>query len=274
MVTMIGPVGGPIRFTRDGSAPTVDSELYTVPFVVDRTTTLRARTIGEPNADSTITAYAITIRVATPSISPPGGSFDGDTIVTLYCATPAAEIRYTLNGSNPDQSSFLYNGPFLVTSDLELKVRAFLSPKDDSLIASATFDIGQSAFVYFGYSPLDTLTENQLKAISNAPELSNNVEKSDFFGTYRIGSSSTVNDYFYFWSPATFSVPRVTDGFRDPLGLGDGAMSMAGPPQGFIAGPTNGWYYTNLTVDGIAGRLYRTYYQIGGGSSFFDVQIQ
>ena len=39
--------------------------------------------------------------VATPSISPDGGTFSGPVTVTLATSTAGAEIHYTLNGTVP-----------------------------------------------------------------------------------------------------------------------------------------------------------------------------
>ena len=41
----------------------------------------------------------------TPAISPAGGAFTGSTTVQLTTSTPAAEIRYTLDGSEPAAGS-------------------------------------------------------------------------------------------------------------------------------------------------------------------------
>jgi len=54
--------------------------------------------------------------VATPSISPSGGSFSAPVQVALACATSSAQIYYTTDGSAPSQSSTLYNAPFTVSA--------------------------------------------------------------------------------------------------------------------------------------------------------------
>lgn len=54
-------------------------------------------------------------KAATPTFSPVPGTYTENVWVTLSCATPGAEIRYTTDGSAPAASSTLYAGtPILV----------------------------------------------------------------------------------------------------------------------------------------------------------------
>jgi uncharacterized delta-60 repeat protein len=79
--------------------------------------------------------------VATPTISPNGGSFTGPVSVSLGDATSGAQIRYTLNGTDPTSSSTLYSGPFSVSASATVKAKAFASGMNPSATASATFTI-------------------------------------------------------------------------------------------------------------------------------------
>lgn len=51
-------------------------------------------------------------------------AFVGRQVVTLACATPKAEIRYTLNGSDPTPDSPLYTAPLALTATTTVKARS------------------------------------------------------------------------------------------------------------------------------------------------------
>lgn len=72
-----------------------------------------------------------------PSSTPFSGSID----VEMTSSTPGAEIRYTLNGNDPSETSSLYTGPIRVTSTRTIKASVFdndgsLNP---SLVNTATY---------------------------------------------------------------------------------------------------------------------------------------
>lgn len=182
---------------------------------------------------------------------------------TIVVVAPVgADIHYTLDTSTPDATDPIYTAPILITATTTIKAIGIYPGYVNSLIATNLVIIGTGNF--YGYSSLTTLTGVQVIAITNAP-LPNTFVSADSLGTYTFGASSTVSDYFYFWWPDSFTVPRATDGFE--LVASGFPVPMAGVAQGFTNGPSNGWYYKNLTVDGTPGKLYRTYYQVGSGAA-------
>ncbi len=133
--------GAIIRYTTNGSEPTVSSTLYITPFTLTSTTTIKARAFksgyfGSDVASATFTKQG---QVATPTITPNGAKFTGSVEVSLACATTGATIRYTTDGSEPAANSTLYSAPLTLTSTTTLKARAFRSFYTDSNVASATF---------------------------------------------------------------------------------------------------------------------------------------
>ena len=51
--------------------------------------------------------------------------FDTSFTAEISCHTPDVQIRYTLDGSEPDENSTLYEGPFTITDDCNFCIRAF-----------------------------------------------------------------------------------------------------------------------------------------------------
>jgi Chitobiase/beta-hexosaminidase C-terminal domain/Divergent InlB B-repeat domain len=103
------------------------------------------------SADGTLVAdFAIgaPLVVATPTISPNGGTFKKKVKVKLSCATAGATIYYTLNGSDPTAASAIYStrkkfkGIKLRGKGRHtVKAMAAASGLNNSTIASATFTI-------------------------------------------------------------------------------------------------------------------------------------
>ncbi len=77
--------------------------------------------------------------VATPTISPNGGSFSQSVKVSLKCATSNAIIRYTTNGSEPTASSTKYKRAFTLKASATIKAKAFKTGSTASGTASAVF---------------------------------------------------------------------------------------------------------------------------------------
>jgi hypothetical protein len=77
--------------------------------------------------------------VATPIITPPGGSFTGNVSVTLAEPTQGASIYYTTDGSVPSANATLYGGPIVLSTATTLQAIGIRSDLNPSAVASATF---------------------------------------------------------------------------------------------------------------------------------------
>ena len=78
--------------------------------------------------------------VATPSLTPNGGTFTDWVDVEITCGTAGATIRYTTNGSTPTSSSgTIYTGPVHLTATTTIKAIAYKSGMTDSQVVSATY---------------------------------------------------------------------------------------------------------------------------------------
>src|SRR5262249_31721505 len=77
------------------------------------------------------------LTVATPTISPNGGSYTGSASVTMQTATSGASIYYTTDGSSPTPLSTLYTGAITLTTSATVRARAFKSGYISSAESSA-----------------------------------------------------------------------------------------------------------------------------------------
>ena len=79
---------------------------------------------------------------AAPTFSPGAGTYEGTVSVSLASGTAGAEIRYTLDGSDPDASATLYDGtPLAISSTTTVKAVAIAASVDPSPVAEATYTI-------------------------------------------------------------------------------------------------------------------------------------
>ena len=90
--------------------------------------------------DSEITAHDYLFKCATPVI-PEGGTFVDSTNVTVSTISTNADIYYTLDGSEPNTTSQLYNGEFSVTQSQVVKAMCTRNNFIDSDIAVSVFVI-------------------------------------------------------------------------------------------------------------------------------------
>ena len=77
--------------------------------------------------------------VATPVITPDGGSFRGSKKVSISCDTKDALIYYTTDGSTPNGNSDVYTGEFTITKSCTVKAIAVKEGMNSSDVVSAKF---------------------------------------------------------------------------------------------------------------------------------------
>ena len=102
-----------------------------------------AASIGNTyNSDINITGIA---SVASPSFSPESCLFYPSTNVTITCAESGAVIRYTVDGTDPDQTSTQYTGPIFVDDTVTIKARAFKDGMNPSAVVGSTYTYDAAA---------------------------------------------------------------------------------------------------------------------------------
>ena len=96
---------------------------------------------GTSTNQLTITINAAPQTVATPNLTPAGGTFTNSVLVTLSSTTAGATIRYTTDGADPTGNSPVYAGALTLTNSATIKARAVAAGFTDSAVASASFTI-------------------------------------------------------------------------------------------------------------------------------------
>lgn len=88
--------------------------------------------------------------VAAPIINPPGGSYEVPPLISISCPTPGATIVFTLDGSTPHHSSYVYTAPFYLPKRTMIKAKAYKSGMQESTTVMLTFaiEIAASQLVY------------------------------------------------------------------------------------------------------------------------------
>jgi hypothetical protein len=81
-------------------------------------------------------------RTAEPAFTPKPGFYDGRNAIALRCDTPGAVLHYTVDNSQPVESSPVYSAPISVMgSGLTIKSFAAIAGKEDSAVVTGTYRI-------------------------------------------------------------------------------------------------------------------------------------
>lgn len=146
--TVTDSSGMQIQYTLDGSDPDINSNFnpqsnrrYLQPFTLNRSSTLRALAYRTFFPISEIVNVEFRFEAASPSFSQSGGVYYDSVRVALTSETANAIIRYTLDGSEPNEMSTRYTGSILLTSSASIRARAFRNGYSFSEIAEASYVI-------------------------------------------------------------------------------------------------------------------------------------
>ncbi|PYR76158.1 MAG: hypothetical protein DMF87_18790 [Acidobacteria bacterium] len=133
-----------IRYTTNGSTPTVASTIYDGPVTLNATTTVKAKAFRTDYTTSAETSATYTIVAAAPVISVASGTYAPGTTFTITDSDPAVTIRVTFNGVDPTTSDgAVPSGTRLLVGGFAVKARAFKTGASNSTVASATFVLTQ-----------------------------------------------------------------------------------------------------------------------------------
>jgi len=105
---------------------------------------------------------------ATPTFSPPAGTYSSAQTVTISDTTAGATIFFTTDGSTPTTSSTMFTTPIVVGSTTTLKAIAAAPGFANSAVATAVYTIAPPAATPTFSVPSGTYTSVQTVAISDA----------------------------------------------------------------------------------------------------------
>ena len=90
--------------------------------------------------DYLVLKYALyTGTAGAPQFTPNGATFTDTVAVGLTTPTPGAEIRYTLDGTEPTATSDLYSGPLAISQTTTVKARSLRATMTESPVSAASF---------------------------------------------------------------------------------------------------------------------------------------
>jgi len=155
------PQGASASFSQKTCSPTCSSMLTIATAVSTSTGNYTIVVTGTGGGVTRTTNFSLTVNsstptaptpppssastLATPTITPNGGSFTDSVSVTLQTATSGASIFYTTNGSTPTQSSTPYTGAFILANSTTVNAIAFKNGSNPSDQASANFTVVASS---------------------------------------------------------------------------------------------------------------------------------
>ncbi len=93
--------------------------------------------------------------VAMPTFDPAPGSYEESVSVTISTETAGASIYYTMDGTEPNESSTMYTGAINLTSSTTIKAKAYANDIEPSFIATANYTV---------INTIDVSTVAQLRA--------------------------------------------------------------------------------------------------------------
>jgi len=198
-VTMTAGNDAAIYYTTDGTVPTDASTLYTAPFQVTTTSTVKAIAVKANWQSSDVATLDVTITaptVATPVFAPVAGTYADSVTFSLTCATDGAVIRYTTDGSVPTETSAAYSTPITLTTTTTVKAVAFKTDWFASEAATAVYTVV--------YDPVLTVSATALSFTS--AQLTQEVTVGGAHLTDPI--TLTCNNTHFTVSPATITNPN------------------------------------------------------------------
>ena len=236
--------GTTIRYTVDGSDPTIDSPAYQK-FKITKKTTIKAVAFyDDGNHSDVFTASYAFGRCADPVVSPEDGTVfeHSGQIVTIDKNGEEGVLRYTTDGTDPTRESPAYEEPFTVDDSTVVKAKVFSDEFFDSSVVMASLTRVREGVTTPAIDAASSFTGSKTKvSISCATEgavvrytLDGNEPNSHstkYTGPFYVTDSCTVKAYAV--KPDCLNSEVATFAIEKVWGIGD---TMGKPDHGFTTG--------------------------------------
>ncbi len=130
-----------VRYTIDGSVPTMDSLVYENPIQVYEATLIRAAAFNEDGKKVKGIKKTVKPKLAPVTFKVKQDDNSAKATITLDCVTEGSEIYYTTDGSAPDKDSTLYEEPIVINSRTKIRARAYADGYTSTTRYSKTVDV-------------------------------------------------------------------------------------------------------------------------------------
>ena len=200
-----------IHYTTNGIDPTTsDSSIPSGGNVtITSGTTLKGCAFRAGLQLSGVASNTYVLQAAKPQFSPAVGPATNNMPVTITSSTPSASIRYTLDGTEPTNTSTLYSAAVLFVTNQTLKARAFRPGFIDSDVGTFhSASLNLQAYVPGGFGNNYAVTWSSMTG-----------------QTYRVQYSPDFTYWFDIISNLTATGPSM--GFTN-------VMPLSNPRQGFL----------------------------------------
>ncbi len=242
LVTVTNATTGATNYwTVDNSDPTTNSTVYSGPFFLSNSGTLKVKGFRGGYAASQVVSAPFLLTVDAPAIIPGGFSSNDIVQVTLTNGTAGATNFWTIDGSDPTTNSTRYTGPFFLTTNGTLKAKAFFAGFLDSAVSSAVFNLKVADPII---SPSGATSDNLVKV---------SVTNNAGYYYYTIdGSEPTTNSAHYagpfdLHTNGTLKVKGLRSGFVDSADAGAVFNLTVGAPA-FSPGAMTAIDSTNVII--------------------------
>lgn len=161
--------GATLYYTTDGTTPTENATVYTAPFDVTASCSVKAIAMKDFYANSDVAIKAIQIvtpTVAAPVFAPVAGTYADSVSISISCATEGAVIRYTTDGTEPTENATLYTAAVTLSNSATVKAKAFKTSWNASETVSAYYNIAHEADLTVTPSALNFSSSNLTQTIT------------------------------------------------------------------------------------------------------------